>query len=246
MTHPSRGFFDGQLKAHGAYAATLVISSIGYALATSPMVRRWGDAGPPDLVALGQWFVVALALPYFHQQYVWLVWRSELLHKGMTRLFRGNTKKAFRAYATGFFIGFALRPIPVILCAYYDRTVTAIPFLPAAIVAAILLVPAAYAGYSVKRYFGMLRATGEDHFIEEAKTRPFVRQGMFKYSSNAMYAYVPLLLWSIAIVARSPVALIAAVAQHGILWVHYYCTEKPDMARIYGETPKEADVKAVS
>ena len=30
------------------------------------------------------------------------------------------------------------------------------------------------------------------------------------------------------------VALAVALFQHAYIWVHYYCTEKPDMRRIYG------------
>jgi len=29
-------------------------------------------------------------------------------------------------------------------------------------------------------------------------------------------------------------ALAAALFQHACIWVHYYCTEKPDMELIYG------------
>ena len=37
-------------------------------------------------------------------------------------------------------------------------------------------------------------------------------------------------------------ALVVAVFQHAYIWVHMYCTEAPDMARIY--TPKPDIAKA--
>ena len=43
-------------------------------------------------------------------------------------------------------------------------------------------------------------------------------------------------LWGIALFAGSLAALAAALFQHAYIWVHYYCTEAPDMALIYGGT----------
>ena len=47
-----------------------------------------------------------------------------------------------------------------------------------------------------------------------------------------MYAFVFLGLWGIALVAGSLAALSAPLFQHAYIWVHYYCTEHPDMERI--------------
>ena len=40
--------------------------------------------------------------------------------------------------------------------------------------------------------------------------------------------------------ARTRLGLVAALFQHAYIWVHYVCTEQPDMARLYGEpaTPR--------
>jgi protein-S-isoprenylcysteine O-methyltransferase Ste14 len=64
---------------------------------------------------------------------------------------------------------------------------------------------------------------------------PLVREGAFKYSSNAMYTYVFLVFWAIAFFTGSTAALATALFQHAYIWVHYYCTEEPDMRVIYGQ-----------
>ena len=50
-----------------------------------------------------------------------------------------------------------------------------------------------------------------------------------------MYAFAFLGLWSIALLTGSLAALSLALFQHVTIWAHYYCTEEPDMALIYGK-----------
>ncbi len=102
------------------------------------------------------------------------------------------------------------------------------------IIGIILLIPAIYAGWSVERYLGFARALGGDHFRQRYREMPLVKEGAFKYSSNAMYTFVFLLFWAIALLTGSRVALVVALFQHAYIWVHLYCTENPDMALIYG------------
>lgn len=49
-----------------------------------------------------------------------------------------------------------------------------------------------------------------------------------------MYAFAFLGLWSIAFLTGSLAALSLALFQHAFVWVHYYCTEEPDMKLVYG------------
>jgi protein-S-isoprenylcysteine O-methyltransferase Ste14 len=95
-------------------------------------------------------------------------------------------------------------------------------------------VPVVYTAWSVGRYFGIPRALGGDHFRQEYRELPLVREGAFKYSSNAMYAFVFLVFWAIALLTGSRAALASALFQHAYIWVHFYCTEEPDMQVIYG------------
>jgi protein-S-isoprenylcysteine O-methyltransferase Ste14 len=66
-----------------------------------------------------------------------------------------------------------------------------------------------------------------------------VRQGAFRYSSNAMYAFVFLVFWAIALLTRSQAALALALFQHAYIWVHCYCTEQPDGVVLYGRSQEE-------
>jgi len=98
----------------------------------------------------------------------------------------------------------------------------------------ILLLPGLYAMYSVKKYFGMLRAAGGDHFDLRYCDMPLVKGGIFQYTENGMYVYAFLLFWAIAIGFNSVAALVVAAFSHAYIWVHYHATEKPDMDYLYG------------
>ena len=131
---------------------------------------------------------------------------------------------------------FIARPITIIALAIANRgNLVVNPFILYGL-AAILAVPAVYATYSVMRYFGLKRAFGIDHFDPAYRDMPPVTGGIYRYTSNAMYVYVFLLLWVIGLLAAAPAALLAAFFSHAYIWVHYYCTEKPDMDYLYGDT----------
>ena len=93
----------------------------------------------------------------------------------------------------------------------------------------VLLLPAFYTIWSVKKYFGFKRAIGGDHFREVYRQMPLVSSGAFKYNTNAMYSFGFLLLWAIAFWERSTAALSVALFHHAYIWVHMYCTEAPDL-----------------
>ena len=50
-----------------------------------------------------------------------------------------------------------------------------------------------------------------------------------------MYVFGFAILWVPALLFQSVAALIVAAFSHAYIWVHYYCTERPDMRRIYGK-----------
>ncbi len=99
----------------------------------------------------------------------------------------------------------------------------------------LLLVPAVYTFWSTFRYFGLVRAAGGDHFRTRYRAMPLVDQGVFRYSSNAMYTFGLLILWTITLWAQSRAAMAMAIFQHAYIWVHLYCTEAPDMEVLYGD-----------
>jgi hypothetical protein len=73
-----------------------------------------------------------------------------------------------------------------------------------------------------------------DHFDPGYRNLPMVREGIFRFSPNAMYVFGFLAMWIPAFLFQSLTALVIAAFSHAYIWVHYYATEKPDMARIYG------------
>lgn len=177
------------------------------------------------------WFYLTLINAVLHQVIVAFVFRLQLVYKIFTRLFG-----KYDLLLWGFvFIPFLiLRPVFSVLTALSDVGSLYIPNPLAMVVGILLLIPALAGLYSVFRYFGINRALGADHFRDEYRNKPLVRKGMFKYSSNAMYLYVFLLFWAVALFTGSLRAFSLALFQHAYIWVHMFCTEEPDMQRIYG------------
>lgn len=176
-------------------------------------------------------FIAALLAPILHQIYVLICWRAELFNKSLSRAFGQN---AFKLYKAGFALLFASRLVTIILLAISSSHTLNINRTIAYVIAGILFFPSMYLFYSVKKYFSMDRAFGIDHFYpEKFKNAPFVKKGMFKYSSNAMYVYGFLILWIPGFLWLSKAALLLALFNHIYIWVHYYFTELPDIKHIY-------------
>ena len=178
------------------------------------------------------WLWIAISVPVIHQIFVWLFWRLELHYGLITRWFGQN---GFPIYKIGFTILFAARPISILLVGISNHDTLTCPSALMYAVAVLLLILGMYTMYSVVHYFGMDRAYGIDHFDSSYRDKPFVKQGMFKYTDNAMYKFGFLILWSIALFTLSKAALLAVVFNHIYIWVHFYFTELPDIRRIYGQ-----------
>jgi len=93
--------------------------------------------------------------------------------------------------------------------------------------------------YSVRRYFGMARAAGADHFFPQYREMALVKEGIFRFTENGMYIYAFLLFWAIAIGFDSSAALVVAAFSHAYIWVHFYATERPDMQYLYAPKQKQ-------
>ncbi len=182
-------------------------------------------------IATINWYILAITTPIFHQLYVLICWRLELHYKSISTTCK---KYGFVIFKVGFKILIVSRLITIILLAVSNsKTITMHPIVlyGVSIVFAIL---AGYLFYSVFRYFGIDNAYGRDHFYpEEARQGSLVRKGIFKYTSNGMYVFGFLTLWIPGIVWGSKAALAVALFSHIYIWVHYYCTELPDIKVIY-------------
>ena len=183
-------------------------------------------------VSTDVWFVLVVANAVFHQVYVWLCWRLELHGQYLTAIL---DEKAFPVYAFLFSVLILARPVLITLLAVSNSgtVIYGAQFLQ--VLGILFMFPVIYLGYSVKRYFGFNRAFGADHFDAANRKLPLVKEGIFRYSGNSMYLFGFFLLWVPGLIAGSIAALVAAAVSHAYIWVHYWCTEKPDMQWIYGE-----------
>jgi hypothetical protein len=182
------------------------------------------------------WFYLAVACPVLHQLYVWFCWRTELHLSLITRTFG---EKGFTYYSIVFMVLLILRPILITGLAISNRNsldCNQLLFYGLAFIFALLC---AYVFYSFMKYFGVKRALGIDHFDSSYRRKPLVREGIFRFSSNAMYVFGLLLLWIPGLLCFSKAGLLVALFSHIYVWVHYYCVEKPDMKRIYGGASEE-------
>ena len=222
------------LKKQEQHLFSLTILLLGvYFLATGDVLsgQLWG-------VSTEAWLWIAIGTPVLHQIMVALLWRAELYHNKMTRWFGDQAFPLFKVIFTILFVG---RPVTLILLGVSNTGTLSLSPALAYILAGILMIPFAYTMYSVFHYFGVDRAYGEDHFKPASyKDKPFVKQGMFQYTSNAMYKFGFFILWAIALVFLSKAALLAAAFNHLYIWVHYYFTELPDIQFIYGRSTKES------
>lgn len=194
------------------------------ALLLGLVVAVWDLLAQPAPAA----FWIAVAFPVLHQVFVWLAWRLEL-GSGTTSRFLG-----FRAYLVIFFLLFGGRFVSLFLLAWIDGGSLGLEGVPRVVFTGLLLLPGGYAGYSVQRYFGAIRAAGADHFDPKYRDMPLVREGIFRFTSNGMYTYAFLLFWAIAVGLASSAALVVAAFSHVYIWAHYHATEKPDMRFLYG------------
>ena len=195
----------------------------------------WSRFGTGETVFVGlstrTWFLLAWVIPILHQSLVWVPWRLKLRHSAITRI---SGHKGFELYAALFAILGICRVLALLGLGISDRGSLGLHF---GITAAILVLatpPAIFTFHSVAKYFGFRRAIGIDHFDASYRTLPLVKEGIFKYSSNSMYTYGFFLLWVIAAACDSLMAVVLAFFNHAYVWIHYYCTEKPDMRLIYG------------
>ena len=180
-------------------------------------------------ISAKSWFLFSMMTPLLHQGYVWLCWRSELSWKAISRTI------GFKAYAVIFIIIMILRLSGIGLSvADYGSWFT--PGWIAWSVSVLIFIPFVYTMYSVKKYFGFMRATGIDHFDSKYRDMPFETRGIFKWAPNAMYTFAIPVMFAFAVSAGSKATFIFAAYTFIGAWLHYFCTEREDFKVIYGKS----------
>ena len=172
------------------------------------------------------WFVIAMLIPLIHQTYVWICWRSELCWQSIS-----NTI-GFGGYLFIFFILIISRLSAIVLC-FIDYGSLYTPGWFAWSLAIPIFILGTYTMYSVKKYFGFMRAAGADHFDSKYRDMPFERRGIFKWTPNAMYVFAIGIPFGFAIATGSQSMFIIAIYTYISIWLHYFCTEKEDFKVIY-------------
>jgi hypothetical protein len=172
-------------------------------------------------------FWIAVVSPVVHQVFVWLAWRLELRSSATSKAM------GFGGYVVWFFILFSGRFVSLLALAWLDRGSLGLPVIPQTVATILLTMLGIYAMYSTKLYFGLMRASGADHFDPRYREMPLVKGGIFRFTSNGMYLYGFLLFWAIAIGFNSAAAVLVAAFSHAYIWVHFFATEKPDMDYLY-------------
>ena len=178
-------------------------------------------------ISVKNWFLFSMMTPFLHQGYVWLCWRSELCWKTISRTI------GFKAYVLIFFIIAILR-LSGIGLAFADYGSWFTPGWIEWSISVLIFIPFIYTIYSIKKYFGFMRATGIDHFDPNYKNIPFEKRGIFKWSSNAMYTFAIPVFFGFAFSSGSKAMFIFAAYSFIGVWLHYFCTEKEDFKVIYG------------
>jgi len=173
------------------------------------------------------WFMIAMSVPIIHQAYVWICWRSELCWQSISKTI------GFKAYAIIFFILGLSRFSAIVLC-FVDYGSLYKPGILAWVISIILFIPGIYTMYSVKKYFGFLRAAGADHFDPKYRDMPFEKRGIFKWSPNAMYVFAIGIPFAFAVATGSQSMFVVATYTYISVWLHYFCTEREDFKIIYG------------
>jgi hypothetical protein len=196
--------------------------------------RRYADAGAFKVWGLSanRWLLISWILAFLHQGWIWLFWRLELFY-GKVSQWLGD--RGFLLYRIGF-VTFALtRLLSLVLVAFAAPDTLSLPR-PLSLGLIIVTTPPILWGiYSVAFYFGVTRAFGADHFHEKYRGGSLEVRGIFKYIPNSMYTVVLLAIYHPALLVHSRLGFMAALAHHLMVWTHYFCTEKPDMAIIYGD-----------
>jgi len=182
------------------------------------------------------WVWSTIAVVVTHQIIAWLVFRVQMCFSLFGRLFG---KADLTVWGIIFFPFLFARPLLTIAVGISDYGSLSVARPWQIGLGCLLLPPAMYTMYSVKRYFGFTRAIGADHFRDSYRKLPLVREGAFKYSDNAMYSFAFLMNWAIALLCGSKAALAIALFQHTYIWVHMYCTEQSDLDILYGNNDTE-------
>ena len=222
-----KNFFILFEKQHYHLVATIALTIILFTFYSLENFTKGSFSG----ITTETWILIVFLIPIIHQVFVMIIWRSEL-HFSLISQKLGSL--GFKLYGIFFMILFLSRFVVLVALAQANNNTLIIgDYSLHVLLTIIILFLGLYLGYSMKRYFGVKRALGIDHFDSEYTKKKMVKKGIFKYVNNSMYTVGFLLFYIPGLLFSSLAALLLAFIHHIYIWVHYYTTEKPDMKRIY-------------
>lgn len=217
-----RDLIEGQLQ-HIAIALLMTLGALS--LLSSPT-----DATKLLGFTVIVWAKLSIALALIHQIIVAFVFRMQLHKNLMTRLFG---ERDMKIWAVIFMPLLVVRPLTIIMVGWADATPLTEYRTIEIVLGLAILAPAIWGMHSTLVHFTLPRALGGDHFRDEYLAMPMVSKGVFKFTNNGMYGVVFFGLTAIALLFGSWNALVVALFQHAYIWVHMYCTETPDLKRMF-------------
>ncbi|UCF98391.1 MAG: hypothetical protein JSV89_02385 [Spirochaetaceae bacterium] len=186
-----------------------------------------------SLITVGAIVVVSAIIGVLHQLWVLVFWRLELGFSAISRCF-GNS--GFTIYSIGFVALLTARLASIVTSAALNGGTLAVSLPIRLILAGIIAILNIWGLYSVLRYFGILRAFGLDHFDPSIRKKGLVKGGAYRYTRNVMYLFVLPVFFAPGLLWGSLAATLLGVFHFFTVWIHYYCTELPDMALLYSES----------
>jgi len=216
--------FEGQLQ-HLGFTILLAAGASTLLVQDNESARLFG-------LSSRYWALLSMGLAILHQWLVAAVFRLELHRNLVSRVFRGRDLQVWTAVFLPLLIA---RPITLLFTGWAENPPIGGAWWVSLVVGLVFIGISIWTLHSVLTYFTIRRAVGGDHFRDEIAQMPLVTEGAFRWTNNAMYGLAFLGLWGIALLCNSWNALVLALFQHSYIWVHMYCTEKPDMEWIYGD-----------
>lgn len=213
---------EGQVQ-HAGIVTLMALGAMALLVTPADAPTLWG-------LTAQCWAVISILLAILHQAIVAVVFRLQL-HKNLLSRLLGD--RDLTIWSMIFLPLLALRLLSLIMVGWADNVAITTFRWGEVVLGLMLLAPALWAMHSTLVHFTLRRAVGGDHFRDEIAELPMVTKGAFAYTNNAMYGVVFLGLWAVALLFGSWNALVVALFQHAYIWVHMYCTETPDMRRIY-------------
>lgn len=186
-------------------------------------------------ISVFTWVLISWICAGFMQFWVVIFWRLEYFTGKISKLMG---KAGFVIFRIGFIISGLIRLSIVIPVSRATAHTVSIPLYITVPLIAITAPFIVWGLFSVLVYFGITRAFGADHFDSTYRNGTLELRGIYKYIPNSMYTVILLVLYFPGLIFQSLLGLVLALVHHLFVWVHYFCTERPDLIEIYGPSVK--------